>query len=307
LAFAPHWLTKSALCLLLFAVSLVWADSPNAPPSEQDSGRQLPQIDVHARRMLQRGLDSYIYKVTHGSVAIDDQPIVQWKTPICPLLSGLPHDAGQALFDHFTDVIDSLNRPRGKQGCKPNFIIIVMSQPEARLRDWWQRHPAAFSYDEEGTAKFFGTTDPVRVWYNKQNANLDGIGALDSGVVLDGLFYGVPSFKGHGDGTNPRASYTVVPKLENVIVVVDLEKIVGFAIAPLAEYIAMAGLTKVDLDASFGQTPTILRLFSSPETDRPQGLSSWDRSFLRALYETDQFSRMQRVALVEHMLTDLAP
>jgi len=298
-------LTKCALGLLL-AATIARAQSTGTPPAPLDEGKQLPQIDVHARRMLQRSLDSYLYKVTHGSVAIDDDPLVQWSTPICPLVTGLPHDLGQGLFDHFTQVIDSLDRPRGREGCKPNFIIIVMSHPEERLRDWWHRHPTAFSYYEACTDKFLHTTDAVRVWYNKGNVDFDGAGAMDSDMVLDGIFRGVPSFKTHSNGLNPRTNYVVVPKLHNVIVVVDLEKIVGFAIAPLAEYIAMAGLTKVDLDVSYGQMPTILRLFSADEKDRPEGLSSWDRSFLKAVYATDQFSRMQRVAVVNHMLADLS-
>src|ERR1700728_3214774 len=144
---APLRLTKNALGLLLLAAGLVWADSPNTPAAEPDVGKQLPQIDVHARKMLERSLDSYLYKVTHSSIAIDDVPLVQWNTSICPLVTGLPHDLGQGLFDDFTRVLDSLNRPRGQQGCKPNFVIIVMSQPSARLRDWWHRHPTAFSYD----------------------------------------------------------------------------------------------------------------------------------------------------------------
>jgi hypothetical protein len=298
-------LAQSALGLLL-AATVAWADRPDTPPAPPDAGKQLPQIDVHARKMLRRSLDSYLYKVTHGSVAIDDDPLVQWTTPICPLVTGLPHDLGQGLFDDFTQVIDSLDRPRGREGCKPNFIIIVMSRPEERLRDWWHHHPAAFSYTESGTDKFLHSTGAVRVWYNKGNVDFDGAGAMDGDMVLGAIFRGVPSFQSHGNGLNPRASYFVVPKLQNVIVVVDLEKIVGFAIAPLAEYIAMAGLTKVDLDVSYGQMPTILRLFSADEKDRPVALSSWDRSFLKAVYATDQFSRMQRVAVVDHMLADLS-
>jgi hypothetical protein len=300
-------LTKNSLGLLLLAAGLVWGETPNTPPAQRDTGKQLPQIDVHARRMLERSLDSYLYKVTHSSVAIDDVPLLQWSAPICPLVTGLPHDLGQGLFDDFTAVLDSLNRPRGRQGCKPNFIIIVMSNPQARLREWWHRHPATFSYDEQGTDKFLDTTDPVRIWYNKQNVDFNGAGAMDAGdMILDGIFRGVPGFKGPSNGISPNATYAAVPNLRNVIAVVDLEKTVGYAIEPLAEYIAMAGLTKVDLDAAYGETPTILRLFSAAEKDRPAGLSTWDRSFLQAIYATDQHSRMQRVAVVQHMVADLS-
>jgi hypothetical protein len=287
--------TKNALGLLLLAAGLAWADGASTP--------QLPQIDVHARKTLERSLDSYLYKVTHTSVAIDDVPLVEWSTPICPLVTGLPHDLGQGLFDDFTQALDSLNRPRGQQGCKPNFIIIVMAHPEARLREFWRRHA---SY-EEGTEKFLSTSDPVRIWYNKRNVDFDGASGKDTGdMLLDRIFRGVPGFAGPSNGTSPRFTYVATPHLKNVIVVVDIEKIVGYAIAPLAEYIAMAGLTKVDLDATYGDTPTILRLFSVAEKDRPEGLSTWDRSFLNAVYATDQHSRMQRVAVVQHMLADLS-
>ena len=303
---ASFGLTKKALCLLLLAAGWAWADSPAAPAAAPETGRQLPQIDVQAQRQLERSLDSYLFKVTRGSVAVDDDPLLLWTTPICPLVTGLPHDLGQGLFDDFTRVLDSLSRPRGREGCKPNFIIIAMAHPQARLADWWHRHPAAFSYYEDGTEQFLQTSAPVRVWYNMANVDFDGAGAIDGDIVLDGIFRGVPSFKSHGNGVSQRTSFAVVPKLHNVIVVVDLEKIVGFAIAPLAEYIAMAGLTKVNLDATYAQTPTILRLFSAAESDRPGGLTGWDRSFIKAAYATDQFSRMQRVAVVRHMLADLS-
>jgi hypothetical protein len=92
-------LTKNSLGLLLLAAGLVWGETPNTPPAQRDTEKQLPQIDVHARRMLERSLDSYLYKVTHSSVAIDDVPLLQWSAPICPLVTGLPHDLGQGLFD----------------------------------------------------------------------------------------------------------------------------------------------------------------------------------------------------------------
>jgi hypothetical protein len=130
--------------------------------------------------------------VTRGFVAVDDDPLLLWTTPICPLVSGLPHDLGQGLFDDFALVVDSLNRPRGREGCKPNFIIIAMSHPEERLRDWWRGHAAAFSYYEDGTEKFLHTSAPVRVWYNKANVTFDGVGAVDSDMAWAGFSEALP-------------------------------------------------------------------------------------------------------------------
>jgi hypothetical protein len=288
------------------------ADDTNAPPSASAPlPGQLPQIDVRARRMLVRNLDRYIAQVTHGSIAVDDQPMAQWKAPICPLVDGLPHDMGQALFDDFTDVIDSLGRLRGEQGCVPNFFILLMWQPDARLRAWWKQHPTAFSYERgerQQTDKFMSTTDAVRVWYNDTDKTIDGESAAAFASFSRDFFPGVPAFKlSSSNGSSLRTSFGVLPDLANVIVVVNLAKIDGYSLGSLAAYIAMVGLVEVNRDASFGQTPTILRLFSSPTNERPEGLSNWDRSFLKAIYSTDPAQRTQRVQVAEKMLTDLAP
>lgn len=298
-----------AAAALLSAVSAapLFAEGPVSDPSLDTTNTPLPQIDVRARRELERGVDSYIFRVTRVSVGDDDRPVALWKTPICPVVAGLPHDVGQALFDHFTDTLDSLGRPRGNEGCRPNFFIIVASRPEARLRAWWHLHPSTFSHSADGTEKFLGSSAPVRVWYNSRDGDLDGITALAGSAILAGdPLAGVPTFQEHGNGLNTRTTFRVVPTLVNVVAVVDVEKVDGIGVAALAEYIAMAGLTKVNLDANYRDSPTILRLFSGVENERPQALSSWDRSFLDALYKTEQTSRLQRVAVVKRMVATLA-
>lgn len=92
-------LIAATTALLLVPAVLVFADA-------------LPQIDVHARRKIEKSVDSYLFEVAHASPGANDQPMMRWTVPICPMVSGFPHGLGQALFDHFTDVIDSLERPR---------------------------------------------------------------------------------------------------------------------------------------------------------------------------------------------------
>jgi hypothetical protein len=69
----------------------------------------------------------------------------------------------------------------------------------------------------------------------------------------------------------------------------------------------MAGLTEVNFDANFGDAPTILRLFSADTDARPKSLSAWDTAFLKALYQTSQSDRHQRVEIAKQMLGDVAP
>ncbi len=55
----------------------------------------------------------------------------------------------------------------------------------------------------------------------------------------------------------------------------------------LADYIAKISLVQVDRAAELGKLPTILRLFSEVGPATPQGMSSWDKTFIESLYGTD--------------------
>ena len=73
----------------------------------------------------------------------------------------------------------------------------------------------------------------------------------------------------------------------------------------MADYIAMAGLAKFNLDADFGTAPTILRLFKDTDDAKPPSLSDWDKAYLRALYHTRQGSRLQTDLIRQSMLRDI--
>jgi hypothetical protein len=107
--------------------------------------------------------------------------------------------------------------------------------------------------------------------------------------------------------TAPRFDYGGVRPLANVMAIVDLNRVAGFDLRQFVDYVVMAGLTRVDLDANFGDAPTILRLVSATGKDRPMGLSDWDKALLKELYATSPFSRSQRIEVSMHMAHDLAP
>ncbi len=79
-------------------------------------------------------------------------------------------------------------------------------------------------------------------------------------------------------------------------------------VGQVADYVALAALADVDLDARTGDAPSILRLFDAPAPGAaaPEGLTDWDRAFLKALYHTPQNSRLQRGEIAGHMLRDIA-
>jgi len=297
-------MTKRSAALLLL-VALANAALPAARAGAGNDAL-LPKLDVTGDA-LQRAVNVFVAKLTSAAVSSDDHPIGLWASPICPLVAGLPRADGQELFDRFVAAVDSIGLARGSVGCRPNFVIVVTATPEADLNAWRKRLPIVFG-DPAEMRRLLATPRPIRVWYNTNSSGSDGVpasafGAFDVGDSGN-TFGSAPVFVQHG--TFPRFEFAVVPHLDSVVLLVDIDRVVGFDWRQIAAYVAMSGLTQVNLDADPGEAPTILRLFASEAAARPIGLTSWDLSFLRDLYHTSAVDRHQRVEVAKRMVQDLA-
>jgi hypothetical protein len=298
--------------LLLFAIlPKAYPQDSSTPsgerPTQSPSGKapeSLPQIIIRGK-VLEKSVRTFISKISGVPAWSDDDPVALWRTAICPLVAGLPQKDGEIIFDRLTNALDSVRVPRGAAGCKPNFFIVVTPTPEAMLNAWARHNPSLFG-DAVGSEHFIRTSRPVRIWYNAKWVDSDGAAPIpfDAVSTLVGLD-GIPTFEHHGESL--RQEFVAVPDLLSVIAVIDLSRVLGMDWRQVTDYVAMAGLTKVDLDANLGDTPTILRLFTTAGDPRPQGLSEWDKAFLTALYSTSQVSRHQRLQVEANMLRDVAP
>jgi hypothetical protein len=275
------------------------AVTPPANPDLQEKIVPRAQITVTAKALKQR-VDNYVSKVSGGHVNTDDHPMAVWRVPICALVAGLPENDGQFVFDRLTGDFTAWSIPLGQAGCRPNFFIIATTNPEVTLKSLWHGAPN-MSGGQTGFVHFIATPRPVRVWYNAELISGDGTPITFFGV--GGVFEGIPTVP---IGPMPHSEFNALPDLRSVIAVIDLKRVVGLDWRQVTDYIAMAGATKVDLDAHVEGTSTIMSLFSSPGDARPQGLSSWDKSFIKELYQTDPVYRHQRVLIANKMVTDIA-
>lgn len=281
------------------------AVAPATDPNLQEKAAPLTQITVTAKVLKQR-VDTYISKVSGGSVHTDDHPMARWRIPICPLVAGLPPEDGQFVFDRLTDDLSSTDIAVGQTGCRPNFFIIATTNPEVTLKSLWRGAPN-LDGGQTGFVHFIAAPRPVRVWYNAEIISGDGTPvtsfSLGDSVGGNSVLQGVPQVH---IGPMPHSEFNALPDLKSIIVVIDLTRVVGLDWRQVTDYIAMAGLTKVNLDAHLDNTSTIMSLFSAPGEARPQGLSTWDRYFIKELYQTDAVYRHQRVLIASRMATDIA-
>jgi hypothetical protein len=217
------------------------------------------------------------------------------------LVVGLSGTKGQLLFDRLIGAWASVSMPLGTSGCRANFFVIVSTHPEADLKAWWGNRVLRFA-ESRAERSFIETPRPVRIWYN--TGLIDSYGGSGATTVMVGNTFGsTPVFRG---ADLPLLQFSELPDLSSVIAVVDFNRVVGLDLGQLADYIAMMGLTELKPDADIGELPSILRLFTTSGDARPQGLTAWDRTFIRELYATDTMYRGQRIEIAQRMYRDLA-
>ena len=296
-----------ALVLLSWLAALATAEPP-AKFHDQQSATELNTITVEAQReTLERKVRAFVSAI---AVAPYEESLARWQEPtlICPLVGGLPHGDGEFTLARFSSIALAAGAPLGPARCKPNFYVIVTSQPDALLKAWSQRDTTMFG---EGSGskiyQFLNASIPVRVWYNATLYTSEGT-PLDSVVLGASLGGGrLSGFPTNNRAMNFRLTRDEVRDLTSAIVVIDARRLKGVTFGQLAAYIAMIGLAEVRLDANMGDAPSILQLFSASGKTPPPGLSPWDQSFIKALYRTRHTDPVQLAAIKTSVVKDVAP
>jgi hypothetical protein len=140
----------------------------------------------------------------------------------------------------------------------------------------------------------------IRIWYNAQESCGGGWTATQDASGVLGQMFAV----GGCGAKDTRLEFNAVRPISSIIMLVDFDDVKETKLGALTDYISMVGLAQVDLDGNWGDAPTVLRLFSNSADAAVQRMSAWDRSFLKALYNTPQRSRFQRSEMARSMVRD---
>ena len=283
------------LALLLLAISV--KAEPPAKRFEQPSETKLETITVKAKRdraILEHRVDKFVYGIT---VTPFEDSIARWqtRTPICPLVAGLSHDDGEYMLSRLSQIATAAGATLAPERCQPNFYVIVTSVPDELIAAWSKRNH--FLFGNAGATKirrFVTASTPVRVWYNVQLTDRDGIPCT--------AMFGLPICPADG-----HFAFGTVRDLASVIMLIDARIAKGISFGQLSAYVAMNGLAEIRPHARVGDAPSILQLFTDRTFAPPLGLSAWDAAYLKAMYHTQQNDKTQLAAVRESVVNDLAP
>lgn len=293
--------TRSAAVLAAIALSLlaIGAAADTPPPPSEPPQANVDSTTVEAprdRATLERQVRTFVNAI---AVKPGGESLARWQTqiPLCPLVAGMPSKDGEYILSRVTKIASAAGAPLAPQNCKGNFYIIVTSDPDGVLKAWSKRDVRMFGDEtDQGGAKIreFNSSNPIRVWYNTEFYNLDGTPL------------------GNTEGrTSQMARATQLETnsyraLSSIIAIVDTRRLKDVSFGQVAAYVAMIGLAQLRPQANVIDAPTILNLFSG-SAKAPPGLTSWDESFLKAMYQTRITDRAQISAIKTAMVQDVAP
>jgi hypothetical protein len=279
----------SALCCAIVARSdppptSARAAAESAPPPSQVAAGAAPGA-------LGQRVYAFVHAITRNPGSSDEDSLVRWNAPICFLVLGLIAEDAKLLSARLTQISSSSGAPLARSPCQPNFIVVATSEPDRVLNAWYARDSQLFGDAASAQIRQFLETSqsrPVRVWYNIDLGRKSG------------------TRNGHFIPSNTRAESSAFVgnaafDFLSVFAIINSHRTEHTTLDQLADYVAMTGLTRVDLDADLGSAPSILRLFAASGENQPSGLSSWDAAFLEALYQSNQTSRTQRFDIVERV------
>jgi hypothetical protein len=294
---------KRLLMSMWFVAASVQGQQTVPPPKP---ALETVEVVGHRERLGKEVLN-FVSKLTQ----LDGVLVSSWNVEVCPkVVAEDPSHAEyirQRLLEVAAEVPFAANPDKA---CRANLFVVLTNSPEEFIEGWKERDPGMFIWRPRRGVSRSPDTLPVRTWHNVSvegaggAAPMRGLAASSNVGAKSSALGDIPTTQSAGGGS--RIVSVVSENLHSVLVLVDTNQAAGVTLRQLADYIALVSFSKVDLEADFGQSDSILRLFAGDEaTARPTGLTRWDIAFLRGLYRQSYEAVRQRGAIASRMVRDL--
>lgn len=259
--------------------------------STSSEGLKLPGVTIEAARRRERLRLKANEFVTSVVVQSPANSLYRWTQRICPRVEGLPENLGEFILERISKAAADADAPLAGRKCRPNLYVIASNDPDETLDDWRARDQNAFSEESGGTERlggFLHSNLPIRAWYNTYSGCSDDVAAGPGATMeLGGINMGGGVSAGCADYQATRIGRGTGADIAQAIVVIDLRQMRNVTHEQMGDYVALVSLADVRLDSD-PTVPSILELFDRGVP--PQGMTPWDRAFLRSLYDTDHMS-----------------
>ena len=265
----------------------------------QDRGTSLPDVEITGVPTPER-VRSFVNQI---AAPPQYRGLARWEMPVCPGVVNLDREAAQPILDRIALAAQDVDLEVGEPGCDPNLVIIFTTDGSGLANAMVETDRSLFYVGVGGLnrgpaalRRFQASDAPVRWWpmsipvnseTGERAVRIPGENPSRSvprevaralGCQMDDCPLGAPIIQ---SPTASRLRSIVSDALYKTIVIVDVDQMDQVDAASLGDYLAFVSLAQIDPEAQTTDFDTVLNLF---EGSGPQGMSEWDRSYLKALY-----------------------
>lgn len=223
---------------------------------------------------------------------VHQRGLARWARPACFGVVNFSGDAARYIADRLVTRADELGLPVADEDCNPNVLVIGAVDAPNLARAWVARSPSVFQPKFSGSAgrrsdldRFVSSDAAVRWWHVSLPVYFNIFsGDTQPAVRIPGME--TPEIRIY---SKSQQSSRVRDDLLKVMVLVDIDKLGPVTVDQLCDYLLMVAYAQVDPEGDTAAYETILNLFDDASV---RELTSWDRSYLTALYEADPDRRV---------------
>jgi hypothetical protein len=289
------------------------APAPAAAPPESEPPGAIEEVIVRGQRMseIEDGLRIYIRDFIGEVVATPPgRGLARWHRRVCVGVHNLEPTAAQYVVDRISRLALEVGLEPGEPGCEPQVNVVFATNARETAAAMVDSQPRMFmpvagyagmDLGRVALEEFVQSTRAVRWWHVSLPVDARTGGAA---IELDkncGQAHCPPLVNVAGPS---RLHNGTRDDLQYVIVLVDATQLKGTTWQQLGDYLAVVSLAQIDPKANPAAFDSILNLFTNPAAY--SGLTDWDRSYVRALYEFDQerIASLQTNEIVSRIVED---
>jgi len=216
----------------------------------------------------------------------------RWHRDVCVGVHNLEASAAQYVVDRISKLAVDVGLEPGEPGCNPQVNILFATNAKEMAGLMVEDQPRIFmplagyagaDLGRVALEEFVANDKPVRWWHVSMPVDArTGAPAVEIGKDC-----GEPDCPPTVNVAGPsRIHNGTRDDLLYVIIIVDASQLKGTTWQQIGDYLAVLSLAQIDLRTNPAAFDSILNLFSNPAAY--SGLTDWDRSYVRALYEFDQ-------------------
>ena len=285
---ARGWLVLTAL-LAAPALAQTAGDAP-ARPSPKPNIIVTPPPSETERREALRDFTREVIRPPRMN-----HPLATFAYPVCVQVRGLAPEDGEAIAERIRENAEALGVGANRQSdCVPTVRVAFMGPAAGPAESWLNAdspqlaHLATFQRE-----RVLAESGPVRAWNRVVVRDIDG-GLLpfdknNARVIGDQSRF--PEF------TQVDQFHAIDPvvttEITGAAVLIARDAAEGFTLAQLADYATMRSLVGTGAPEGAVPTATILTLFDGG--DAPAGLTDFDRTLVRELYDARRNVKPRRV------------